>query len=122
MPLRSLRPCAWSRCPHSVRPPERFCPVHAAAGEARRKAERRASDRLRGTAHRRGYGAVWRELRTGFLTRHPLCGEAGCGARAVEVHHRVPRRRGGTDAESNLVGLCKAHHTGATNRERARLA
>jgi 5-methylcytosine-specific restriction protein A len=114
MPFAAKRPCAWPGCRAAVRPPIRFCPAH----EARAREEHRAADRLRGSAAKRGYGTPWRELRAAFLRRHPLCAVTGCGAQAAEVHHRVPRRRGGTDAESNLVGLCKPHHTAASNRER----
>lgn len=114
MPFAAKRACAWPGCRVAVHPPVRFCPTHE--GPARE--ERRAADRLRGSAAQRGYGAAWRGLRADFLRRHPFCAVPSCGTPAVEVHHRIPRRRGGTDDEANFVQLCKGHHTGATNRER----
>ena len=44
-----------------------------------------------------------------------------CGARApeveVEVDHKVPISKGGTDDESNLVTLCKECNRGKSNKE-----
>jgi hypothetical protein len=39
--------------------------------------------------------------------------EVRCWKRASELHHRKYRRRGGTNAESNLADLCLAHHAWA---------
>jgi 5-methylcytosine-specific restriction endonuclease McrA len=48
--------------------------------------------------------AVWRR-------DHGRCQVPGCrGARFLEVHHIVPRSRGGTHDLANLVVLCSAHH------------
>ncbi|MFN2371745.1 MAG: HNH endonuclease [Candidatus Krumholzibacteriia bacterium] len=39
------------------------------------------------------------------------CQGPGCGrTRFLEVHHVVPRERGGTNASANLVTLCAACH------------
>jgi 5-methylcytosine-specific restriction enzyme A len=51
-----------------------------------------------------------------FLAEHPFC---DCGARAMEVDHRVPRHLGGTDVDSNLQGLCDACHGVKTSAEAA---
>lgn len=46
------------------------------------------------------------------------CTTAGCGATAfLEVHHVVPRSRGGGNAPENLVTLCSACHRHAHERE-----
>jgi hypothetical protein len=39
------------------------------------------------------------------------CVVPGCGHwRFIDVHHRVPRARGGAHTLENLVCLCTAHH------------
>jgi hypothetical protein len=53
-------------------------PVHRPLG-ARSMAEvKRALDRERPSAARRGYGSRWRSARTAYVARHPLC--AACQA------------------------------------------
>lgn len=81
------------------------------------------SDRDRGTASQRGYGASWRKLRAWFLRRHPLC--AACEAKgrltaATVVDHVLPRRFGGTDHPRNLQPLCATCHNAKTAREMGR--
>ena len=38
------------------------------------------------------------------------CQVPGCGRRAVHAHHVAYRAQGGSDEETNLVGLCGCHH------------
>jgi hypothetical protein len=38
------------------------------------------------------------------------CQVPGCSRRAVHAHHIVPRSRGGSDDDRNLVALCAFHH------------
>jgi hypothetical protein len=46
-----------------------------------------------------------------FLRDGYQCTAPGCGARrGLEIHHIVPRSRGGTDDPENLTVLCAAHH------------
>lgn len=45
-------------------------------------------------------------VRDGYRCRAPGC----TGTRFLEVHHRVPRARGGTNRPDNLVTLCAACH------------
>jgi 5-methylcytosine-specific restriction endonuclease McrA len=53
-----------------------------------------------------GRGAEWRRLRLKILERDGYrC--AYCGAWADTVDHIVPKNRGGTDVESNLVACCR---------------
>jgi hypothetical protein len=40
-----------------------------------------------------------------------------CGDKAVDVHHIVAKRHGGTDDESNLDSRCHRHHSIATLSE-----
>ena len=54
-----------------------------------------------------------------FLRAHPLCEDCRAAGRAQvaeEVHHIVPLRDGGTHEWSNLMALCKTHHSRRTQR------
>ena len=70
-------------------------PVHRPAGVRSAAEVKRALDRQRPSAARRGYGPRWRRARAAFLARHPLC--AACRAQgrvvpATVVDHVVPHR------------------------------
>ena len=52
--------------------------------------------------------AGWARTRAAQLAAFPLCFD--CGATATEVHHVVPRWRGGTEDPSNLRSLCGPCH------------
>ena len=79
----------WSRrCPRS-----RPCTVRRGCRSAAEV--KRALDRQRPSAARRGYGPRWRRARAAFLAQHPLC--AACRAQgrvvpATVVDHVVPHR------------------------------
>lgn len=45
------------------------------------------------------------------INEHQLAHEAG----ALELDHKIPLQRGGTDEESNLWALCLPCHDGKTN-------
>ena len=73
--------------------------------------------RYRGSAAQRGYGGQWQKLRTEFLAARPwcdMCKAEGKQVAASQVHHHVPKRLGGTDVRSNLVGLCVSCHSRVT--------
>ena len=57
-------------------------------------------------------------LRRAVTTRHPHCAFPGCDqpASACDVHHLIPRARGGPAALPNLVPLCSFHHQIAIHR------
>jgi uncharacterized protein DUF222 len=57
-------------------------------------------------------------LRRAVTTRHPHCAFPGCDqpATVCDVHHLVPRARGGPTALHNLVPLCGFHHLIAVHR------
>ena len=59
-------------------------------------------------AAKRGYGADWQGIRERVLRESPNC--EVCGAPATDVDHRIARADGGTDARSNLRGLCHPCH------------
>ena len=83
---------------------------------------KRALDRQRPSAARRGYGPRWRRARAAYLARHPLCVPCKAAGRLVSatvVDHVVPHR--GDPVlfwdESNWRGLCKPCHDAKTERE-----
>ena len=79
----------------------------------------RDQDQVRGNAAERGYDGKWRIKRAAFLNAHPWCSEAGCGQRATDVDHIIPRRLGGTDVWTNLQPLCHRHHSSRTATEQS---
>ena len=97
-------------------------PVHRPPGAKTAAEVKRALDRQRPSASRRGYGARWRRARQAFLARNPLC--VACRARdrlepATVVDHVVPHRgdpRVFWD-EGNWAATCKRCHDAKTARE-----
>jgi Domain of unknown function (DUF222)/HNH endonuclease len=57
-------------------------------------------------------------LRRAVTTRHPCCAFPGCDqpASVCDIHHLVPRSRGGPTSLPNLVPLCGFHHLTAIHR------
>jgi len=57
-------------------------------------------------------------LRRAVTIRHRMCAFPGCDqpASVCEVHHIVPRSRGGPTALPNLVPLCRFHHLTVIHR------
>jgi len=57
-------------------------------------------------------------LRRAVTTRHPHCAFPGCAqpASVCEVHHIIPRSRGGPTALWNLLPLCLFHHLTVIHR------
>jgi hypothetical protein len=57
-------------------------------------------------------------LRRAVTARHPHCAFPGCDqpASLCDVHHIVPRSRGGPTSLANLVPLCSFHHLTAIHR------
>jgi len=51
-------------------------------------------------------------LRRAVATRHPHCAFPGCAqpASVCEIHHIIPRSRGGPTSLNNLLTLCTFHH------------
>ncbi|MBU1701161.1 MAG: HNH endonuclease, partial [Candidatus Eisenbacteria bacterium] len=49
------------------------------------------------------------------------CAAPGCSSRrSLEVHHIIPRARGGSDEPDNLITLCSVHHRGIVHQMRMR--
>ena len=57
-------------------------------------------------------------LRRAVTTRHPHCAFPGCDqpASVCDIHHIIPRSRGGPTSLPNLVPLCGFHHLTAIHR------
>lgn len=71
----------------------------------------------RGSAAARGYDANWLRIRLYVLRRQPICATVGCNRPASECDHIKPKRSGGTNAISNLQGLCRQCHSRKTATE-----
>jgi hypothetical protein len=58
-------------------------------------------------------------LRRAVTARHPHCAFPGCDqpASVCDIHHLIPRARGGPTALLNLVPLCTFHHQIAIHRQ-----
>ena len=104
MPKAALKPCSHPGCTELVQSGS-LCAAH-----------RRQREQERGSAGARGYDYEWRKIRDAFLLNPPVCCDPygrhrGRGIRAVHVDHKVPLSQGGTNAESNLQGLCTSCHS-----------
>ncbi|QBP75394.1 HNH endonuclease [Herbaspirillum huttiense] len=71
-------------------------------------------------------GRQWMKIKTDALMASDhwcvLCLAEGRQTIAVEVDHKTPLWRGGSNEQSNLQGLCKDHHDEKTAREAAERA
>ena len=97
-------------------------PVHRPPGCKSVAEVKRALDRQRPSAARRGYGPRWRRARAAYLARHPLCVPCQAAGRVVSatvVDHVVPHRGSAVLFwdEANWQGLCKPCHDAKTARE-----
>lgn len=106
MPWRPPRPCRTTGCPETTR--SGYCPKC-----------QRAYDQQRGSAASRGYDAAWRKRRARYLLDHPLC-ESCRSNPSKHVDHRLAKRRGGADHESNFEALCHSCHSRKTALRDAR--
>ena len=104
MPRTPKRPCRHPGCPNLCESGV-YCSAHAEF----------SSDRLRGGATVRGYGAKWHKARARYLQLHPLCAECKRNGKltpATVIDHIVPHR--GDQRlfwdEKNWQSLCKDCH------------
>ncbi|MRT27629.1 HNH endonuclease [Herbaspirillum sp. CAH-3] len=71
-------------------------------------------------------GRQWMKMKTDALVASDhwcvACLAEGRQTIAVEVDHKDPLWRGGSNEQSNLQGLCKDHHDEKTAREAAERA
>jgi 5-methylcytosine-specific restriction protein A len=97
-------------------------PLHRPPGAKSAVEVKRALDRQRPSAARRGYGPRWRRARAAYLAQHPLCVQCAAARRlepAAVVDHVVSHR--GDPVlfwdEKNWAALCKRCHDAKTARE-----
>jgi 5-methylcytosine-specific restriction endonuclease McrA len=57
----------------------------------------------------------WAGTRAKVLLEEPRC--RWCGQPSTEVDHIINRARGGTDARSNLAGMCRNCHAKKSHEE-----
>lgn len=98
MPMLPLRPCSVPGC--------------GGLG-AQGRCEKHPRKDTRPNATQRGYGTDWRALRPAILKRDPVCVECRLKP-SKHVDHITPRAAGGTDAPTNLQGLCHSCHSRKT--------
>lgn len=68
-----------------------------------------------GSATAQGYGYAWRQVTRRVLDRDGhVC--RYCGGSADTVDHVVPKARGGSDDESNLVAACRPCNSAKRDR------
>lgn len=102
---KPLKPCRYPGCPNLTS--GTYCDKHA-------KEAAQVYDRYeRSPVHKKKYGRAWKRIRDKYVKAHPLCERCLKEGRITpveEVHQIVPVNRGGTNAESNLMSLCKSCH------------
>ena len=95
------------------------CPEMSDGGRC--KSCRARQDRSRQRTSRYYNTIDWKKKRRRILARDPICVECivqvpCCPERSTEVDHITPRAEGGSDDDTNLQGLCHAHHSAKTMR------
>lgn len=96
MPTRPLRLCAHGGC--NAKCAGVYCDRHA-------RDHKPGWSNEKPSAHKRGYGSVWRRLRTMVLARDPVC--TMCHREpSTHADHIVPKVAGGEDSLENCRGTC----------------
>lgn len=107
MPRKPRRPCAYPECPSFAAEGGQYCERH-------HKLHKKTYDRyVRSPDSNRKYGRSWKKIREQYVLQHPLCERCLSEGRMIpvdEVHHIVPIKKGGTNAEDNLMSLCRSCH------------
>ena len=105
MPYKAKRGCQYPGCNQLSN--NEFCVEH-------QKIMRRSYDKnTRSTDHNKKYGHEWKRIRGRYAKEHPLCEmcfKEGKYSLLEEVHHILPVSRGGTNASTNLMSVCKSCH------------
>ena len=105
MPTKPKKPCKFPGCPNLTN--ETYCELHKS------KMRKDYNTYERTGNHSKKYGREWKRIRDRYVKTHPLCEmclKVGRYTPVEEVHHILPVIRGGTNAESNLMSLCKSCH------------
>lgn len=105
MPYKIKHGCHYPGCYKLT--DEEYCEEH-------KKIMQKDYDRFtRSPDHKKKYGHEWARIRERYVREHPLCEmclEEGRYTPVEEVHHIIPVSRGGTNARSNLMSVCKSCH------------
>ncbi|EHL65438.1 HNH endonuclease [Cloacibacillus evryensis] len=110
MPYSPKRPCAFPGCGRLALRGQ-YCAEH----QKTINQQYNKYDRAPGSNKR--YGRSWKRIRDRFIMAHPLCEECRKQGRltaAEEVHHILPLSKGGSNAQANLMALCKSCHSRIT--------
>ena len=111
MPYKPKRPCAMTGCGLLAENGKQYCLKH------QQESDRRYDQYQRNDDHGHRYGRAWKRIRDRYVRAHPLCEECkkqGKLTPTEEVHHILPLSKGGTNAASNLMALCKSCHSKIT--------
>ena len=120
MPMRPPRACGRSTCPLAATHGSTYCaPCRARLGFTDKSPSgSHWQNWNRGTSTQRGYGMAWRRMRDHVMRRDghlcASCKREGRFVIADDVHHIVPRSRGGGDNPANLEAICTSCHRTAT--------
>lgn len=100
---------------HATRNRPAVCDECKSKGRGKRQPDRRIS------ARKRGYDWQWEKFRAWYLMQFPLCADCQDEQRltpAKEVHHKqkLTDRPDLKYEPSNLLPLCKMHHSRRTGR------
>ncbi len=98
------------QCPDCAKASVQTGKGELAMGNAER--DRALCDAMISREHGRNRSAIPPATRRGVLARdRHRCQNSGCGhTQFLEVHHRIPRSRGGSNDPGNLLTLCSACH------------
>lgn len=105
MPHKPKKPCAFPGCPNLTG--ETYCDKHKSQATNSYNKYQRSPD------HNKKYGRGWQRIRARYVKAHPLCERCLAEGRLTpveEVHHILPVNRGGSNADSNLMSLCRSCH------------
>ena len=106
MPRKPKKPCSYPGCPKLTN--GRYCEEH------QKQENKRYEKYQRNPATKKRYGEQWRRIRKQYAQTHPFCEQCfkkGVIVPVEEVHHIKPLSEGGTHDTSNLISLCKYHHS-----------
>lgn len=105
MPYKPKKPCKFPGCKNLTS--GNYCSEYE-------KAQRDQYNNFeRRPGINRKYGREWKRIRDRYVKAHSLCERClkeGRFTPVEEVHHILPVNRSGTNAESNLMSLCKSCH------------
>ena len=104
---RPLRPCKQFGCKNTVI--MGYCDIHRKRYKSQNIKAKKDYDRMRPSAHDRGYDSTWNKFRKYYLRKHPICDK--CRSLAQIPHHIISLKDGGSKYnEDNIMPLCRRCH------------